>query len=456
MKTIFIPIYFRMQARNILRTGTYRTLIADDTVRVVIFVPPFKLEEYRKEFAAPNVLFEGVAEPPSFFSRLDAFFDHLSLFYLSTPTGRFFRKQWILREHHRPLRYAFSMVVLSIIGTIPLLQRLGRWLDYQLVRESWYAPYFEKYKPDVIFAPHIISKVERSLLRQAKRRGVRTVGMINSWDNITLGKYPFRLLSDKLIVHNELIKNEAVKYLHYHPENIFIAGMPHFDHYVTNARIGREEFCTRFGIDPRKRIVLFTSISSALNPTEWQVLSMLTAAIEDGRLPKDLILLVRHHPVSNMLVGDLKPSPHLIFDNSKTLFERGKTYSEILRSDMEHLANSLYHAELIITTASTTSIDAAAFDKPSVNLAFDGWEKPPFHRSVRRFYEPSHDHYQAIVKSGGVRIVYSFDDLVKNIVAYLADSSRDREGRARIIREQCYKLDGKAGERVGEYLLSQA
>ena len=453
MKTVLVPIYYRMQARNVLRTGIYRTLAAAPDLRVVVFVPPYKLEEYRKEFREPSVIFEGVAEPPKVFSRLDAFFERLALFYLDTPTARFFRKQWIFHERRRPLRYALSRVFLRLIGGVSLLQRFGRFLDHLLVRESWYAPYFERYHPDLVFLPHLIAHPERAMLRAAKRRGVASVGMINSWDNITLGKYAFRLLPDRLAVHNELIAAEARRYLHYRPSDLRVTGMPHFDHYVTGAPSSREAFCRKLGIDPAKRIILFASISSALNPTEWQVLVLLERAITDGRLPPDLVVLARHHPVSNMDSGTLKPSPHIVFDNSKTLFERGKTYSEILTGDMEHLADSLFHAALLITTASTTSIDAAAFDKPVINLAFDGWESVPHYRSVARFYEPTHHHYQPIVKSGGVRIARSFEELLEHLKSYLAHPELDREGRARIVREQCYRLDGKAGERVAQAVL---
>jgi CDP-glycerol glycerophosphotransferase (TagB/SpsB family) len=146
-------------------------------------------------------------------------------------------------------------------------------------------------------------------------------------------------------------------------------------------------------------------------------------------------------------------SGSVVFDDSKTLIRGEKKYTEILRKDMDHLADSLYHTEMTISTASTMTIDAAAFDKPSINIAFDGWEEKPFHESVRRFYAPSHAHYQPIVKSAGVRIAYSFDELIKYIHMYLEDPSIDKEGRARIVREQCYKLDGKSGERIANFIL---
>ena len=132
----------------------------------------------------------------------------------------------------------------------------------------------------------------------------------------------------------------------------------------------------------------------------------------------------------------------------------GKTYTEILKSDMQHLADVLFHSAITITTCSTMSIDASAFDRPVINIAFDGWEKRPFHESVRRYYALSYTHYQPIVKSGGVRIAWNFDELVTLIHQYLKDPALDKKGRRRIVEEQCYKLDGKSGERIADSIIS--
>jgi CDP-glycerol glycerophosphotransferase (TagB/SpsB family) len=145
-----------------------------------------------------------------------------------------------------------------------------------------------------------------------------------------------------------------------------------------------------------------------------------------------------------------------VVDDSKTVFMKGQEgFSEILEDDMEHLANSLYHAAVVITTTSTISIDAARFDKPIINMAFDGWEKRPFHKSVRRKFTRHHAHYQPIVKSGGVYIVNTFDEMPAAINRYLEHPEYEQEGRARIVREQCQFTDGKSGERIGKALLAQ-
>ena len=316
--------------------------------------------------------------------------------------------------------------------------------------------FFDAYKPDIIFTPKITSTIDRSFLRQAKKRHLRTIGMISTWDNITLTKYPFRILPDKLIAYNEIIKKEAIKYLGLSSKSICLTGMPHYDFYVTNKRATREEFCARLNINPKRRIILFASVGKIANPTEWQTLSLLVQDIKDKKLPDDVIIIFRQHPTEKAEIGNIPQNDYVIIDDSKTVFSTGTgAFSEILSRDMEHLADSLYHTALVVTTTSSMSVDASVFDTPIINLAFDGWEQLPFYLSVRRKLTKHHTHYQPIVKKGGVRIAYSHAELVLSINQYLENPSLDREGRKRIVQEQCYRLDGRAGKRIGEYLLSQ-
>lgn len=454
MKTIFIPIFYRPQARNVLRTDILKTLIAGENIRVIIFVSVEKLEEYQNEFQSENIIFEGIEEPPEFISKIDKFFGRLALFYIDSPTGRFNRKEWLLYGKKSPGRYLISMFFLLLFGNLKILRSVARFFDFHFVQDDRYQPYFKKYQPNLVFSSNLTTKIDRAFLRQAKKNKIFSVGMINAWDNITLAKYPFRILPDKMIAYNKIIKGELMKYVDVTEKDIFVSGWPHFDHYVNSQRISREEFCKKLGIDPQKRILLFASIGSTLNPTEWQVLSLLDKALIEKKLPEDLIIIFRQHPTEKTKMENVKTSERVIIDDSKTIIKKGESdYSEILKSDMDHLADSLFHSSVTINTCSTMTIDAAAFGKPVINIGFDGWEQKPFHQSVRKFYTVHHVHYQPIMQTGGVKIAYNIDELIKYINIYLENPSLDKEGRKRIVEEQCYKLDGRSGQRIGEYLL---
>ena len=91
-------------------------------------------------------------------------------------------------------------------------------------------------------------------------------------------------------------------------------------------------------------------------------------------------------------------------------------------------------------------------DTPIVNIGFDGYASEPPERSVARVYDFT--HYANLVRAGGVRIARSADEMIAQINAYLENPALDRESRARIVEEQCYRIDGRSGERVGNQLLA--
>ncbi len=57
-KKIIIPIYNGTRARNFFRNDTYRELIKDRSITLVVAIPSVKLDFYTKEFQEPNLIFE--------------------------------------------------------------------------------------------------------------------------------------------------------------------------------------------------------------------------------------------------------------------------------------------------------------------------------------------------------------------------------------------------------------
>ncbi|MDP3727754.1 MAG: hypothetical protein Q8R35_03925, partial [bacterium] len=65
-------------------------------------------------------------------------------------------------------------------------------------------------------------------------------------------------------------------------------------------------------------------------------------------------------------------------------------------------------------------------------------------------------HYAKAVATGAIRLARSQEELIAAINAYLADPALDREKRERLIRMQCWRVDGKAGERIAGRILKAA
>lgn len=121
-------------------------------------------------------------------------------------------------------------------------------------------------------------------------------------------------------------------------------------------------------------------------------------------------------------------------------------------ADYRILANTIAHCGVMINVASTVTIESCILDRPVVNIGFDGKNQREYHESVRRYFD--YTHYRPIVQSGGVRIAWSKEELVKIINAYLEDDSLDAEGRKKVVGEQCYRMDGEALDRMLEFVSS--
>ena len=107
----------------------------------------------------------------------------------------------------------------------------------------------------------------------------------------------------------------------------------------------------------------------------------------------------------------------------------------------------------MVNVASTIAIEAAICDTPVVNIGFDGPEPRPLLDSAARYYR--YTHYRPLVELEAVRVADSPEAMVELIRRSLDDPSLDRAGRARAAEELCYRVDGRASERVAEFVLRE-
>src|SRR3989344_9487864 len=114
--------------------------------------------------------------------------------------------------------------------------------------------------------------------------------------------------------------------------------------------------------------------------------------------------------------------------------------------ELRHLRNTLAHASVIIGYTSSIMIDAAIFDKPIVGIYFETKNNLLLMERPTEYYKT--EHFMKALQTGGIRLARDREDLIRSINGYLENPSLDREGRRRLAEEQCWRLDGKAGERV--------
>jgi hypothetical protein len=293
--------------------------------------------------------------------------------------------------------------------------------------------------------------MDMELSKEAKKRGLFRVGLVNSWDNVSsrglcLG------LPDKIIAHNNYVKEHLRQYHDFKEENIYVSGVPQFDLYFKGEFSSRPKFLKQARIPQNKRFILFCPAGERFFKTEWQTVKIIEEAIKQGQLPRDLHILVRNNPVIDIYLGELKESENITIEYPGKKFSGGKMNDwEFEQDDIQHLADSLYHAAIYVGCASTMVIDISSFNRPLIGVNFDGWEKLGFYEGIKWTFTTT--HFKTIVETGGITLVHNPPELINWLNKYLEDPRLNYQNRQKIIFEQNGETDGLAGERIGHYIL---
>ncbi|MBI2082666.1 MAG: CDP-glycerol glycerophosphotransferase family protein [Deltaproteobacteria bacterium] len=348
---------------------------------------------------------------------------------------------------------------------LALLHSLQLWMT----RSRYYTQLFQQYSPDAIMLTHSIALQEIFLACFAKKQNVPIIVGIHSWDTLTTktgmagvgSKKPrcgrtFPVRFNKILVWNEILKDQLIRFYGYSPNDISISGIPQFDSYIRNGTRSRESFFARYHLDPSKKLILYAAGNPVVLPHQDEIISILLEAFDQRDIQMPSYLMIRNHPGhdTSSIQKMAQDRPDVLFDQPSIAYAALSNSSgwQNGNGDTEHFAELLFAADLVINVWSTVSLDAAIFGKPTICIAFDGQDQKPYLESVRRFYD--YTHYQPLVKSGGIRLVENKTELISAINQFLKNPRLNENERKKMILEQATFLDGQSGRRMAEQVQS--
>lgn len=458
MPTILLAIPFGQTVRDVLFSDTWHTLQRTPNLRLVIATQAANDSHFVQTFAAPNVHIEPLHPytPSRFESALRSF--HLATLRKKSSTIAMYSQDPAYDGGLRRLS-PLADAAQSIMSESTLNKFLG-WVSLNLAPTSQYAELFDQYQPDLVVVTRVLgSSPDFPILKQAAQRHIPVLALASSWDNFTSkGFFPFGV--NWLVVWNEIMRREAIEMFGFPADRIFLSGIPRFDTYFRGREFrSREKFFADLGLDPHKPLITFATATRHLlvsphdaTSPEPEIVAYLAEAIAANAFGREAQLLVRLHPLADLAAyAPLAAHPCVTLQvpgKQKGAFA-DRTFS---RADDRELAETMCYSDVVVNIASTTTIDAAVFDTPVVGIGFDMRGERPFLHSPRRFY--AYEHYRKLGETGGFRVAWHKEDLLTHIRAYLDQPSLDRNGRLHIVRQQCHTTDGRAGERVGHYILT--
>lgn len=455
MKTIIVTAFHSFISKNILNTNSFKKLLDNKNLRIILLVPKNKKDFFYNIYGNKGVIVEGF-DRELVFDKNEKFFDRLSKLLINSHY-LYYKKIEDLEKNKNffgIIKYFLFLIFSKIFGNKKIFANFFRNLYLKFSNYNYTNKVFDKYNPSLLFSTDILDEIDAVFLRTGKVNGIRILGMVRSWDNC-YSKGLIKVVPDIILTNNETIAEEIRNVQHMKNVDIEVVGLPQFDHFINDTKKNKKEFGKEIGADLiSNRLIVFAPAGNILSDTDWQICKILEEAINNKKIMQNIFILVRNHPHH--------PADMSYFENNKNfLIETpGKSFdgsnpkeAELTNDASKHLSDTLYNADLVIWVATTLGIDAVVYDKPQIAINFDGFEKKDYYHSVKKYHDE--DHMKKMLDLGGVTAVNNPEELIFWINKYLEDSSINRDKRKLMIDQQLWKLDGKSGERIGNFILNE-
>ena len=234
---------------------------------------------------------------------------------------------------------------------------------------------------------------------------------------------------------------------HIPPESIEVVGFPQYDRYASTRFLKREEFCKRWGLDPKKKFVVYGALGNVLFEHETLLLDLFERLVKDQKISNTVEFIFRPHPFFPEVLNQMKEFRYVRIDPGYSSSKAQSRGWEFQQSDQEYLVDLLRHTDVFITAGSSLMIEAAIAGKPVINIGFDPIFKSSHPKSPKWFFA-SYRHVVAFIGQGSTRIVWDAEELADAVNDALTNSQKDAGARQHMLSEFGGYADGKSLERT--------
>lgn len=441
-------------------------------LHIVIHSPYGDEDYFQKEFSYSNVtlLKYDVQKIRTYFKKkvLLNIFMRLRLYGLPSSHIIKLRLQKMVRESHQgPFRHKLISFFISTftwgMHRSALLRKGVQLLDELLYPGRMFDPLLQQYRPDVLMIGSLGYWLEDALImRSARRCGTKIVSCVLSWDNPTMKGLPGAPF-DSCFVWTDIMKKEIKDLLGVPDEKIVLSGVAHFDmHFHPEKLLSKAQVLEALNV-PRNPRLLFFGMGSPkrYHRENLRIAHYLGQSNQRQEFGDDLYVVVRPHPnYYNRSVWDKNEieknftelfSSYRNFVVFMPLFQNNSELQfDLPAQDYVLLSSLLKHSDVFVSFFSTMNLEASLYDRPIVNVSYhDHIDSFDAKMSEARLFS----HNQRIIKSEGVRIAETDEEIGEWVQQYLRDGSIASQGRAYIRETECGPLGGGAGQRMLDNLL---
>ena len=447
-KTIFITIFHSFVSKNILNTAAVQQLRDSGKYRIVLLVPEIKKDFFQEHYRHEDIIVEGVSIQ---LIVVRSVMHIASQLLINTHYLHYKRKEAFDADQSffRWVNYGAREFIVMIFANKMFSRIIFRYTDYFLSKKNFFSSLFEKYQPELIFSTDIFEQAGIQLVREAQGRGIKTVGMVRSWDNC-LSKGLLRAVPETVMVNNSVLAKELQDLHGVHKDAVEVVGLPQFDSFVTQAPKSREEVFSKLGFDPNKKLVLFAPAGSILSDADGDICDILLNACEKGSFKEDVQFFVRNHPHHPADLSKFENVPGFYVQYPGSVLDASSKETELTPDDQDFLRNILAHTDVLLWVATSLCLDALVYDVPEIVLNFDGYKQKEYYNSVRRYHDEG--HMKKMLALNPFKIANNPEELIEYVNTYLEDRAIDSDAREKVRNQQLFCVDGKSGSRVASVI----
>jgi hypothetical protein len=283
---------------------------------------------------------------------------------------------------------------------------------------------------DAIFTTSTDVAEDQMLMYSSVRKGLPCVSLVHSWDNLpSRGLLPAH--PDKLLVWNQPMLEQAVKFHNINPDKCDIVGAPQYYLYrKLSEKSNKKVLKRRFNIQDEQKIITYTCTAKRFFPDEILFLKRFCEFVDSVG---SLVIIIRLHPEAtpSEYTQNFNLYKNVRFDLPDDGFraKKAKGIGDIEKT--KDFVCLMKNSDVVVNLASTTTLDAIAFDTPVICLKFNMSVLKKSWNAAEKWYQS--EHFQDIDNMGAYDSAYDFDEFIKILTDVLNSPEKRKQERLSVV-----------------------
>lgn len=367
-------------------------------------------------------------------------FDNLQLARTQSKTSRGIATRFI----YNTSKFFKSEKLIQIYNELQYLSFAGSEIT------KGYGRILEKYNISSLFFTHQRPPFIAPLIYAAKQKNIKTAAFIFSWDNLA-SKGRMAGHFDHYLVWSDLMKEDLLEFYPLVKRNqVKVVGTPQFEPYVLE-KFGYKESTLREKFGLKDRPFIFFTCNDSSSENDILYLDFLAEFIEQGKLSKEVDLVVRTSPAEDSFrFRCIKEKyPFIIWNEPDWKVKRAhhqELWSQRVPTleDVNDLKSLLNYCAFNINVLSTITLDAFLFKKGVINPVFGSKESGLF--DDQKFLK--YRHLEHLVRSRSSIIVKNENEFLDAINFLLTSEDGKELQRNLFLKQQIGKPLENTSKRV--------